>query len=61
MIPLNPLEHQNAVKTLYSKCVGQICRKYGVTRMELDIRNGLVMMLLLLTSIMPYFIIYLKR
>ncbi len=37
MIPLNPLEHQNAVKTLYSKCVGKICQKHDVTRMELDI------------------------
>ena len=37
MIPLNPLEHQNAFKTLYSKCVGSVCRKHNITRMELDI------------------------
>lgn len=37
MLPLNPWEHQNAVKTLYSKCVGKICEKYKITRMELDI------------------------
>lgn len=37
MIPQNPLEHQNAIKTLYSKCVGQVCQKHDITRMELDI------------------------
>lgn len=37
MIPLNPWEHQNAIKTLYSKCVEQICVKHKITRMELDI------------------------
>ena len=37
MIPTNPWEHQNAVKTLYSRCVGEICVKHGITRMELDI------------------------
>lgn len=37
MIPINPLEHQNAFKTLYSKCVGPVCRKHHITRMELDI------------------------
>lgn len=37
MIPLNPWEHQNAVKTLYSKCVSGICTKHNITRMELDI------------------------
>lgn len=37
MLPQNPLEHQNAVKTLYSKCVNQVCQKHGITRMELDI------------------------
>ena len=37
MIPLNPWEHQNAVKTLYSKCVEKICIKHHITRMELDI------------------------
>lgn len=37
MIPLNPLEHQNAFKTLYSKCVGPVCQKHNITRMELDI------------------------
>ena len=37
MIPLNPWEHQNAIKTLYADCVAEICVKHGVTRMELDI------------------------
>lgn len=37
MIPLNPWEHQNAIKTLYSKCVGEICDKHKITRIELDI------------------------
>ncbi|MDE7222968.1 MAG: MarR family transcriptional regulator [Acetatifactor sp.] len=37
MIPLNPWEHQNAIKTLYSKCVEGICTRHGITRMELDI------------------------
>lgn len=37
MLPTNPWEHQNAIKTLYSKCVGPICTKYNITRMELDI------------------------
>lgn len=37
MIPLNLLEHQNAIKALYSKCVGPVCQKHDITRMELDI------------------------
>ena len=37
MIPLNLWEHQNTIKTLYSKCVSGICIKYNLTRMELDI------------------------
>ncbi|MDE6620764.1 MAG: MarR family transcriptional regulator [Lachnospiraceae bacterium] len=37
MIPLNLWEHQNAVKTLYAKCVGKVCEKYQISRMELDI------------------------
>ena len=37
MIPLNPWEHQNAIKTLYSKCVEEVCVKHNITRMELDI------------------------
>lgn len=37
MIPLNPLEYQNAVKALYSKCVERVCEEHGITRMELDI------------------------
>lgn len=37
MIPLNIWEHQNAIKTLYAKCVGEICVKHQITRMELDI------------------------
>lgn len=37
MIPINPWENQNAIKTLYAKCVGEICVKHDITRMELDI------------------------
>lgn len=37
MIPLNPWEHQNAVKALYSSCVEAVCIKHTITRMELDI------------------------
>lgn len=37
MIPLNPWEHQNAIKALYSKCVEGVCTRHEVTRMELDI------------------------
>ena len=37
MIPLNPWEHQNAIKTLYSKCVERVCVRHNITRMELDI------------------------
>lgn len=37
MIPINPWEHQNAIKTLYAKCVGETCSKHKITRMELDI------------------------
>lgn len=37
MIPLNIWEHQNAIKTLYSKCVSRVCDKHHLTRMELDI------------------------
>lgn len=37
MIPLNPWEHQNAIKTLYSRCVGEVCDRRRITRMELDI------------------------
>lgn len=37
MIPLNPWEHQNAIKSLYSKCVEAVCDKHSLTRMELDI------------------------
>ncbi len=42
MIPLNPWEHQNAIKALYSKCVAGVCTKHGITRMELDILLFLV-------------------
>lgn len=37
MIPLNPWEHQNVIKALYSKCIEEICVKHRITRMELDI------------------------
>ena len=32
-----PAGEQNAVKTLYSEFVSQVCAKYGLTRIELDI------------------------
>ena len=34
---VNPLEQQNAVKTLYSEFVSPVCAKNGLTRIELDI------------------------
>lgn len=37
MIPTNMWEHQNAIKTLYAKCVGGVCGKHDITRIELDI------------------------
>ena len=37
MLPVNPWEHQNAVKSLYTNCVEEVCTKHGITRMELDI------------------------
>lgn len=37
MIPTNMWEHQNAIKTLYSRCIGSVCSKHGITRIELDI------------------------
>ena len=37
MIPLNPWEHQNAIKVLYAKCVEGVCERYHITRIELDI------------------------
>ena len=37
MLPLNLWEHQNAVKTLYSRCVERVCERHDLTRMELDI------------------------
>ena len=37
MIPLNPWEYQNAIKTMYASCVGEICVRHQITRMELDI------------------------
>lgn len=37
MIPLNPWEHQNVIKALYSKCVADVCTRHNITRMELDI------------------------
>lgn len=37
MIPLNPWEYQNAIKTLYASCVGEVCIRHRITRMELDI------------------------
>lgn len=36
-IPSDLWENQNAIKTLYAKCVGDVCVKHGITRMELDI------------------------
>lgn len=37
MILFNLWERQNAMKALYSKCVGTICNRHEMTRMELDI------------------------
>ena len=37
MLPINPWEHQNAVKSLYTNCVEAVCTKHRITRMELDI------------------------
>lgn len=37
MIPPNPLEHLNAIKALYAKCIGPVCTRHDLTRMELDI------------------------
>lgn len=37
MIPPNPWEHQNAIKTLYAKCIAPVCAKHDLTRLELDI------------------------
>lgn len=37
MIPLNLWEHQNAIKTFYSRCVEKVCLRHQITRMELDI------------------------
>lgn len=37
MIPPDLWENQNAIKTLYAKCIGDVCIKHGITRMELDI------------------------
>ena len=37
MIPPALWEHQNAIKALYSNCVGNVCRQHDITRIELDI------------------------
>lgn len=37
MTPANMWEHQNAIKALYAKCVGNVCEKYDITRIEIDI------------------------
>ena len=37
MLPVNPWEHQNAVKSLYTNCVEKVCTNHRITRMELDI------------------------
>ncbi len=37
MIPPNPWAHQNAIKTLYAKCMEKTCEIHRITRMELDI------------------------
>ena len=36
-IPSDLWENQNAIKTLYAKCVGDVCVRHEITRMELDI------------------------
>lgn len=37
MLPVNPWEHQNAIKAFYSKYVEAVCEKHEITRIELDI------------------------
>ena len=37
MLPINPGEHPNALKKLYSRCVGDVCVRHRISRMELDI------------------------
>ncbi len=37
MLPVNPWEHHNAIKTLYTRCMEPVCAKHRITRMELDI------------------------
>ena len=37
----NLWERQNAMKALYSKCVGTICNRHEMTRMELDILSSI--------------------
>lgn len=37
MIPAYMWERQSAIKTLYAKCVGDVCGKHNITRIELDI------------------------
>ena len=41
MIPINPWEHQNAIKTLYSKCVGLSVKVSGICRCEILGKAGL--------------------
>lgn len=42
MIPINLWENQKAIKTLYAKCIGDVCVRHGITRVELDILLFLV-------------------
>ncbi len=37
MLPVNLWESRNAMKALYTKCVGEACQKHGINRIELDI------------------------
>ncbi len=41
MIPINPWEHQNAINTLYSKCVGLSVKASGICRCEILGKAGL--------------------
>lgn len=37
MIPDYMWERQSAIKTLYARCVDNVCEKHNITRIELDI------------------------
>lgn len=37
MLPMGFWENQSAVKTLYGKCVAEVCERHALSRVELDI------------------------